>query len=127
MKLLGTLVGFFFLLVGVAIVFWPAGLMTIGYYLVTPVGLYIAAALRIGLGLVLLLAAPVSRAPNTLRVFGAIVLVAGLGTPFIGVDHAKAMLDWWTAQRPVFIRLSGGLPIAIGAFIAYVVVPRRAA
>ena len=127
MKLLASLVGLFFILIGIAGVLWPAGLMTIGYDVVTPIGLYVVAALRIGIGLVLVLAASASRMPITLRVLGTVIFVAGLVTPFVGVDRARAMLDWWTAQGLVFIRLSCSVAIAIGAFITYVVAARRRA
>jgi len=127
MKLLASLVGVFFVVIGIAGAARPAGLMTIGYYLVTPFGLYVVAALRIGIGLVLVLAASASRAPNTLRILGAMILVAGLVTPFMGVDRARAMLDWWAAQGPLFIRLSSCVAIAIGAFITYVIAARRRA
>ncbi len=125
MKLLASLVGVFFIFIGIASVARPAGLMAMGYYIVTPIGLYVVAALRIGIGLVLVVAASASRAPNTLRILGTIIFVAGLVTPFVGVDRTRAMLDWWTAQGPVFIRLSSCVAIAIGAFITYVVAARR--
>jgi hypothetical protein len=43
----------------------------------TPAGLYAFAALRIAIGLLFVLAAAASRAPQTLRVLGLIVIIAG--------------------------------------------------
>src|SRR5258708_19628555 len=83
MKLLASLVGVFFILIGITGVSWPVGLMTIGYYLVTPVGLYVVAALRIGIGLGLVLAPPPSPPPNTLPLLRAILLVAVLLFPVL--------------------------------------------
>jgi hypothetical protein len=48
-------------------------------YFATPVGLYAAAAVRVAMGLVVILAAPASRAPKTLRALGALVCVQGIG------------------------------------------------
>ena len=72
----------------------PDILIATGRYTVSTAGLYIATALRVGIGLVLMLAARGSRAPGTLRAIGAVVLVVGLATPLFGVEAARARLDW---------------------------------
>ena len=69
MRFPALLVALFIVVVGLVGVFAPDRLMTVGRYVVTPVGLYAIAALRVGIGLVLMLVAPVSRAPKTLRAF----------------------------------------------------------
>lgn len=125
MRPLALLVAFFIFLVGITGVFFAEGLLKVGHYLATPVGLYVAAALRVGIGLVLALAAANSRAPKTLRVIGIIVIVAGLTTPFLGVERTRAILDWWSAQGPVLMRLGPGFALIVGGFIAYAVAPRR--
>jgi hypothetical protein len=121
MRSLALLVALFIMLVGVAGVLAPDGLMTIGRSVATPVGLYAIAALRVGIGLVLMLVAPVSRAPRTLRVFGAVALVAGLTTPLFGVERTRAILDWESTQGTALIRVGAGLALAIGGFIAFAV------
>src|SRR5512140_1906462 len=60
-------------------------------YVLTPVGLYVIGALRVGMGIVLILAARNSRAPTALRVIGAVVFVAGLATPLFGVERSRAV------------------------------------
>jgi hypothetical protein len=125
MRLLALLVAFFLLLVGITGVFLPEDLLKVGHHLTTPVGLYVAAALRVGIGLVLTLAAANSRAPKTLRVIGIIAIVAGLTTPWLGVERTRAILDWWSAQGPVLMRLGPGFALILGGFIAYAVAPRR--
>lgn len=125
MRLLGLLVALFIAFIGLTGVFAPDCLVTIGPYFVTPVGIYVAAALRIGIGLVLPRVAPVSRAPKTLRIFGVSAVLAGVTTLFLGTERAQAILEWWSAQGPAFIRLWAGLPLALGAFIAYAVAPGR--
>lgn len=89
----------------------------------TPTGLYVAAALRIVLGLALFLAAPDSRAPVTLRILGVVTLVAGLATPFFGLERFHRVLDWWAALRPAFKRAWAGCALAFGLLLFYAVVP----
>jgi hypothetical protein len=127
MRALALLVGVFIMLVGVAGVFAPDSLMTLGWYAVTPVGLYVIAALRVGIGLVLILVAPISRAPRTLRVFGVVAIVGGFATLLIGADGARAILDWQSSQGEVLIRVGAGLALAIGGFIAFAVAAGRRA
>ena len=103
----------------------PDRLMTIGQYSVAPVGIYVTAALRIGIGLVLARVAPISRAPKTLRFFGVMAVIAGVTTLFLGTERAQAILEWWVAQGPAFIRLWAGLPLALGSFIAYAMLRQR--
>jgi len=81
MRSLALLVAFFIMCVGVTGIFMPDTLISVGRYVVTPNGLYGVAALRLGIGLVLILVAGVSRAPKTLRTLGAVVFVAGLQPP----------------------------------------------
>src|SRR5438093_335137 len=97
--------------------------LSLGRSVITPGGLYAIAALRIALGLVFVLAAPASRAPRTLRVLGAIVIIAGLTTPWFGVTRARAVLNWWASAGPSFMRLAAGVAMAIGGFLVYVFRP----
>lgn len=127
MRLLGFLVALFIALIGVTGVVAPECLMMIGRHSVTPVGLCIVAALRISIGLVLACVAPVSRAPTTLRILGVIAVIAGVATLFIGAERAQAILEWWSGQGPVFLRLGAGVALVLGSFIAYALVPVRRA
>ena len=125
MVLVALLVGLFIVAIGMFGVAAPHGLLTAVGSILTPFGLYLVAALRIVFGVVLVLAAPSSRAPKVLRLLGFIMLVAGLTTPFFGVDRASAMLDWWAARGPAFMRLWAGFAVAFGALVVYAVAPRR--
>ena len=104
----------------------PDQMIAAGSYLLTPFGLLVIAAARIGIGLVLILAASKSRAPGALRVIGVVVLVAGVATPFFGVERSWAVADWAATHGHLLPRLAGGLLLALGAFIAFAVrAPRR--
>jgi hypothetical protein len=125
MKSLALLVALFIMVVGVAGIFTPDSLIRVGRYVVTPVGLYAVAVFRVGIGLVLMLVARMSRAPKTLRAFGAVALIAGLATPLFGVERARGIIDWEATQGTALIRVGAGLVLAIGGFIAFAVAPGR--
>ena len=111
-------------------VFVPAGLVWIAEHSVTSGAFYVIAAVRVALGLVLISAASVSRAPKTIRFLGYLALVAGITTALIGLvamERARAIIDWWLLQGPGFVRLTGVLILALGAFLAYACAPARRA
>jgi hypothetical protein len=121
MRSLALLVALFVMAVGMVGVFTPDSLLAVGRYVVTPGGLYAVAALRIGIGLVLMLAARITRAPRTFRALGAFVIVAGLATPLFGVERSRAILDWEATHGTALIRVGAGLGVILGGFIAFAV------
>ena len=125
MRFFALLVALLVMLIGIVGVVAPDRLIMAGRYVITPVGLYAIAALRIVMGLVLILVAPTSRAPKALRAIGAVVLVAGLATPFFGVDRSRGIADWAAAQGPAFLRVIAGILVALGGFIAFAVAGGR--
>src|SRR5262245_35166159 len=126
MKFLTVLIGAFVLVVGFAGVIAPSALLRAADYATTPIGLYAAAAIRIGIGIVLMLVAPPTRAPKLIRVFGAIAVAAGVFTAFVGVDRARAIVAWETARGTTLIRLSALVALLSGGFIVFAVTRRRA-
>jgi hypothetical protein len=127
MRLLGFLVALFIALIGLTGVIAPDCLIVIGRQSVTPVGLCVVAALRVSIGLVLASVAPISRAPTALRVLGIIAVLAGVTTLFLGAERAQAILEWWSGQGPVFLRLGAGIALVLGGLIAYALTPGRSA
>jgi hypothetical protein len=123
MALVALALSVFIAALGVLGLVAPRRLLTVAQSFQTPAGLYFAAALRLVFGVALLLAAPTSRAPGVVRLLGLLSLIAGLITPFFGVERFRRMLDWWAAQGPTFMRMWAGLALAFGAFIAYAVAP----
>jgi hypothetical protein len=83
-----------------------------------------AAVLRVAFGIVLVCAAPGSRAPGFLRILGFIMLIGGLLTPFLGVWVAQHILGWWEAGGPAVVRAFAGVSLALGAFVIYAVARR---
>ena len=109
-------VAFVFVGLGVAAVAAPDIVIASSRYLVSPVGIYLAAAMRIGMGAALLLVARGSRAPAILRIMGAALLIAGLTMPILGVDNAKARIEW-EAEHMGFLRLEGVLFMCAGLVV----------
>jgi hypothetical protein len=89
----------------------------------TPTGLYVAAAIRVALGVALFVAAPTSRAPETLRVFGGVVVGIGLMTPLFGLARYRRLLDWWMSRGSGFVRAWAAIALAFGLLLAYAVAP----
>ena len=102
----------------------PALLLAIAGLFVTPVGLYAAAAFRLVLGTAVVVAAPTSRTPTTLRVLGVVIIVGGLVTPLIGVERARAFVAWWATQGSALLRVWAGVALVFGLFLAYAMAPR---
>ena len=88
-------------------------------------GLYFVAVLRIAFGIILLWAAADARTPVMMRVLGVLILVAGVATPFLGVErsprHVRLVGDPGHLSRaprgPV-------RPLCLTSFIAYSNMPR---
>ena len=106
MKSLALVVAGAIAILGVAAVVIPEFVIATGRHMVSPFGLYVAGAFRAGVGLVIILAARESRAPGILRAIGAVVLAAGVATPLVGVEAARARLEWEAAHVGLF-RIEG--------------------
>lgn len=127
MRWLAFVIGLAVIAIGILGMAAPAILLDTARLSVTPLGLYVVATLRVAFGLVLLRVASISRAPRTLRILGVFIVVAGIITPFLGIERARAILEWWSAQGTVFFRISLALPVIFGLFIIYAIAPRRQA
>lgn len=125
MRLLAILFGLIIAALGILGIAAPTTLLDVAAFALTEVGLYVAAAFRVAFGMVLIVAATASRLPRTLRVLGVLIVIAGLITPFFGVERAQAMVDWWSAQGTLFMRAWAALPVILGLFTIYAVTPRR--
>ena len=84
-----------------------------------PPVIYFAALVRVAFGIVLIAAAPKSRAPLALRVLGILVTLGGLLTPFFGVEFARVVLGWWSDGGAVVVRIWASAALAIGVFIIH--------
>jgi hypothetical protein len=126
MRSAALLVALFTIVVGIAGLASPDSVTSVRrLYFATPVGLYSAAAVRVGMGLVLILCAPASRAPKTLRALGAVMCVQALAATLLGPDHARAILEWEATQGIALLRVGAAVALAAGGFVAFAVTGRR--
>jgi hypothetical protein len=97
------------------------------YIAATLRGIYVVAVFRGAFGLLLILSAPMSRTPKTLRVLGALVCLQGLiqavVAPLVGLDRARAMLEWEAAHTGL-LRLGALIALGTGGFVAFAVTGR---
>ena len=94
-------------------------------YFATPAALYAAGAVRVAMGLVLILYAPASRAPKTLRALGALMCMQALTATLLGPDRARAVLEWEAMQGTALLRVGAAVALAAGGFVAFAVTGHR--
>jgi len=124
-KVFAVALGVLLALAGVLLVAAPSAVLEYGRSILSPSVLDIAAAVRIIFGSVLLWVAPASRAPTVLRILGVVLVVAGVVTPFVGVELSRVVFDWMLAQGPFFTRAWASAAIVLGVLIVYVVIAPR--
>jgi len=125
MRSAALLVAIFTIVIGVVGIVSPDSLTTVRrQYFATPVGLYTAGAVRVAMGLVLILCAPTSRAPKILRALGGIMCVQGLAPQLFGHDRARAILEWET-MHTALLRAGAVVALATGGFVAFAVTAGR--
>ena len=125
MRSLAWLIALFVGVAGVAGLLVPDWVMSLRWIAATQSGLLAIAVLRSAIGIVLIMVAPRSRAPKTLQVFGALLLLAGMVTPLFGVARSKAVLDWEAAQGPVLVRGWAIVAVALSGALAFAMKPVR--
>jgi len=85
-------------------------------------GFFVAIAVRLALGVLLIVIAPDTHYPTTIRVFGVVTFAAGLLIPVIGRERLDRLVDWWVAQPPVLMRVWGAVACLLGAFLVHATV-----
>ena len=90
----------------------------------SPSMIYVAAVLRIAIGIVLLCAVTESRLPMFLRIFGVLVVIGGVLIPFIGVQFAHIILALWS-RGFALVRLFALVSLALGLLTLYAISPTR--
>jgi len=125
MQMPAILMSALFAAIGAMSVFWPYIVLDFARNLVTPNGMFAAAAVRVVFGAALLLAAGTSRAPTLLRVFGLVILVAGLATPLFGAEPALGLLDTLSADGGAWMRITGTIALAFGCIFVWALSPRQ--
>jgi hypothetical protein len=81
--------------------------------------LSLAVTLRLVLGALLVYAAPECRAPQAVRAFGVVTLLAAVGLVFVGSARTNAFVDWWTQRPPALLRAWSVAGVLLGVFLVY--------
>lgn len=126
-KTLALVIALCILVVAIVGILAPSSIVWLAQRALAPAALYAVAGIRLALAIVLISAAPASRAPRTLRALAGILLVAAIATQIVGVERAPAIIEWWTQLGLGVVRLTGILLLAFGAFVAYACAPARRA
>jgi hypothetical protein len=127
MRIAAFLVALFTIGVGIGGLISPeSGTEIRRLYFATPGRLYTAAAVRIAMGLVVIMSASASRAPKTLRAMGTIMCMQGLAATLMGPDHARAIMDWETARGTAVLRVGAAVALAAGVFLTFALTGRSA-
>ena len=123
MRVSASLVALVVIVVGAVGVVSPDRVTTIRHlYFATPVGLYGAGAVRVAMGLIVILSAARSRAPTALRVLGAVMCAQGLSAALLGLERAQTILAW-EATHAALLRAGALVALVTGGFIAFAVAP----
>ncbi|MEY2509756.1 MAG: hypothetical protein QOE26_519 [Verrucomicrobiota bacterium] len=117
MKIIALGIAALLILVGLTGVLWPEGLMGLMTYSFTSTGIYVAAITRMVMGALLLVAAPATRTPKTVRVIAVLIFLAGVATALINPDRAQVLQAWWLNHGSDFLRIAACFPLAVGFFI----------
>ena len=108
--------------VGIAGIASPDGGMALRRFAyATPGLLYSVVAVRSAMGLGLILAASSSRWPWALRALGAVVCLQGLSFTLLGLDRARAIMEWEGMQGSALLRAGAAVALASGGFIVFAV------
>ena len=108
-------VGLLLAAVGAGCAAFPAALVSlvlclVGKWWVLPAG----AAIRVGLGGTLVLAAEGSRHPTVVAGLGLFLIAAGVLVLLLGRKRIERWISWWTTLPGWAVRLSAGATFAFG-------------
>jgi hypothetical protein len=120
------LVALFSIAIGVVGIVSPERVtMARRHYFASPATLYPAIAIRIFMGLVVMLAARGSRAPKVMRTLGAVMCLQAVSATVLGPENARAVMEWEAAQGTAVLRLGAVAALAAGSFMAIAVTGAR--
>ena len=99
----------------------PARLLGLTALFKRPGGLWTAALIRVVLGLAMIVAAPASRLPLFLQIFGGLTVLAGVSIPILGSERVVRMIDWFLGGSHFAIRVWASIAALFGLFMVWLV------
>ena len=113
------IIGILIILEGVVLLLKPDWIKKVIRFFAKGKALYLAALLRLILGVLFLVSARECDKPWIAIAFGILLLLAGISMFIIKLDKMKAYLGWWYERSLITIRLLSLAAFAIGAIIIY--------
>ncbi len=125
MKIAALLLALFIIAVGLTGIIASDDAMTLRrLYFATPGRFYAAGAVRVAMGLVLILAASGSLWPRALRGMGALMCLQALAANLFGIERARAIMEWEATQGNALMRAGALVALASGCVIAFAILKR---
>ena len=112
-----VIVGLFMLGMSIALLISPAKLRALLHIFLQKRWWRFAAAIRVLLGILFVVAASETRAPSLVLAIGIIFILAGLAIPLMGLSRIERMSNWWLERSDRTLRLWA---LAAGAFGAVI-------
>lgn len=84
-----------------------------------PWGYYVAAAVRVLLGVALIFAAPGSRFPVVFQFVGWLAIVAAVGLLIMGQDRLRKLVEWFDQLSDTVYRAWLVIAVIFGLFLVY--------
>ena len=125
LNLIAALTGLVIVAVGMVGLSLPGSVVAIARRSLTPNGMYVFAAIRALVGLVMLVAAATSRLPNTLRVAGVLLILSAIVSPIVGFDGTRGAMEWFLSRDTGVIRVIALLLMIAGGCLVYASGPSR--
>lgn len=116
--------GVVIILIGLWLLFFPNQFGSVANW-ESRQGLYLAAGGRVATGLILLLSASSTRYPRGFRIFGGVILLIGLGLPFVPMDIWVSMIQWWLVNLSNYNVGVGIVAMLLGAFFVHAALPEK--
>ncbi|HEY3442976.1 MAG TPA: hypothetical protein VGK29_19605 [Paludibaculum sp.] len=120
MRIAALLVALFVIGVGIGGIVSPDSMMALRRSYYTGVGVYVAGAVRVAMGLVLVLAASRTHWPRSLRAMGIAMCLQGISANILGLERARVILEW-EAVHSGLLRAGAMVALVTGGFIAFAV------
>jgi hypothetical protein len=117
--LIVALIALFMLGIGIYGLYSPMDLARFAARWQTQQGLWTAAATRVVFGLALWQIAPASPLPTAFAVLAAVIVIAGLALPLIGLARFTALLTWWCSQPQPVLRAWGLVAALMGGLFLW--------
>lgn len=113
--------GTLLLVVGLYGAVLPARLMALAERFRRSGSLWLAVLIRLGVGVAMILAAPISRLPAFLTVFGIVAILAAMAIPVMGAARVGRMIEWFVAGSTFAVRVWASVAALLGVFVVWVV------